>query len=138
MKIHTTNYFDTFIAVAEDSKAVSGTVPPIKPSGLSVANLQFELLFKHPYQYTSDDLLFQVYATRNDLPTSELEPAKAAFFAKGQACMRASPLCKTYGWGIHFNEEGKMALYGNDTDAYKEFKNDELLKQVKAMRSKRI
>jgi hypothetical protein len=28
MKAHTTNYFDTFIEVAEDTKAKAGVVPP--------------------------------------------------------------------------------------------------------------
>jgi len=30
MKIHSTNYFDTFIEVAEDTNADSGTIPPAK------------------------------------------------------------------------------------------------------------
>ncbi len=30
MKVHSTNYFDTFIEVAEDTKVNSGTIPPAK------------------------------------------------------------------------------------------------------------
>ncbi|HRP90484.1 MAG TPA: hypothetical protein PKX92_10660 [Edaphocola sp.] len=34
MKVHSTNYFDTFIEVAEDTKADSGTTPPTKEKRL--------------------------------------------------------------------------------------------------------
>jgi hypothetical protein len=30
-------------------------------------------------------------------------------------------LPKKYGWGIHFNEHGKIALNGTETAEYKEF-----------------
>ena len=32
------------------------------------------------------------------------------FHAKGQPCMRASPLTKRYGWAAHYDAEGKLAL----------------------------
>ncbi|MBX9448832.1 MAG: hypothetical protein KL787_03575 [Taibaiella sp.] len=43
MKIHTTNYFDTFIEVADDTKTSCGTQPPIKEIR-TVAELQYSLL----------------------------------------------------------------------------------------------
>lgn len=137
MQTHTTNYYDTFIEIAEDSAAASGTVPPLKKNGPSVANIQYDLISQHPYKYTSDDILFQVYALRNDLNADELAAARAQFFSKGQPCMRASPLTKTYGWGIHCNEVGKIALYGRETEAYEAFQQEAKLKKVKAMRSKK-
>ena len=39
MKVHTTNYFDTFIEVADDTKASSGTTPPSKENK-TVAEMQ--------------------------------------------------------------------------------------------------
>lgn len=135
MKVHTTNYFDTFIEVAEDSKAGCGMMPLAKGDRKTVAQLQHEWIAANPYQYTSDDILFQVFADRNELPTSAYEKARADFFSKGQPCFRASPLTKTYGFGIHCNSEGKMALYGVETQAYRQFVDDENLKKVKAMRT---
>jgi len=58
MKIHTTNYFDTFIEVAEDTKAYCGTKPPTKDKK-TVAEMQHDLIAKNPYKYTSDDIFFR-------------------------------------------------------------------------------
>ena len=135
MKQHTTNYTDTFIEVAPDCPAAAGEMPPLKGDKKSVANLQFEMLFEHPYKYSSDDVLFHVYATRNNIAQADMQEAKEAFFSKGQPCFRASPLTKKYGWGVHSNAAGKIALYGSETAAYKKFGKDKHLQVVKAMRS---
>src|SRR5690554_174457 len=118
MKTHTTNYKDTLIAVADDCPAVAGEVPPVKGDKKSIANIQFELIANQPYRLTSDDVLFGVYAARNDLAESELAEARALFFSKGQACLRASPLTKRYGWGVHSDSEGRIAIYGRGTAEY--------------------
>src|SRR5690606_7873190 len=120
MKVHTTNYFNTFIEVAEDTKVDCGTKPPSKHPK-TIAELQFDLIDNNPYKFTSDDVSFQVYAERNGIPKSEITTAKTAFFSKGQACFRSSPLTKTYGFGMHFDHKGRVALYGMETSAYKKF-----------------
>ncbi len=135
MKVHTTNYTNTFIEIADDSTIAHGEIPPVKGEKRTVANIQFDIISKNPYQFTSDDVLFQVYADRNDLTVPEYEEARRTFFSKGQACFRASPLTKKYGWGIHNNEEGKIALYGAETLMYEKLMKDEEVKKVKAMRS---
>ena len=136
MKTHTTNYFDTFIEVAEDTKVTSGTKPPAKDKK-TVAEMQFELIAKNPYKFTSDDVLFQVFADRNDLTKNEYQEARAQFFSKGQPCFRASPLTKTYGFGLHSDQEGKVAIYGMETDEYQKMLADNKLQKVKAMKSSR-
>src|SRR5690349_16907183 len=100
-KIHTTNYFNTFIEVAEDTRSDHGTKPPSKGDKKTIAEMQFELIVKNPYKFTSDDILFQVFAGRNDLRKAEQKKAREEFFSKGQACLRASPLTKSYGFGVH-------------------------------------
>jgi len=137
MKIHTTNYFDTFIEVAGDTKTIRSNVPTLKGDKRTVAFLQYELLSKNPYRYTSDDLLFQVYALRNDLLQEEYKQAREQFFSKGQACLRASPLAKTYGFGIHSDASGKIALYGMEAPAYQRFLDDPTITKQRAMKSKR-
>lgn len=135
MKVHTTNYQNTFIEIAADCAALSGEVPPMKGDVKTVANLQFELISKHPYRFTSDDVIFQVFAERNGLTAGELEQAREQFFSKGQPCFRASPLTKRYGWGIHNDKDGRIALVSCDTPEYKKLSTDKKLKVVKAMRS---
>jgi hypothetical protein len=137
MKTHSTNYYDTFIAIADDSKANKGEVPADKGHNKTAAGLQFEMISKHPYQYTSDDVIFAAYAHRHDLTENELNETRKQFFAKGQACLRASALGKRYGWGVHSNADGKIALYGCDTPEYRDYLNQKGIKVVKAMRSKR-
>ncbi|MCL2290163.1 MAG: DUF6157 family protein [Bacteroidetes bacterium] len=136
MKIHTTNYFDTFIEVAEDTKAYCGTKPSTKDKK-TVAEMQYDLIAKNPYKYTSDDIFFQVFADRNDLIKTEYKQAREQFFSKGQPCFRASPLTKTYGFGIHCDNDGKVALYGMETEEYQEFLTDPKVKKCKAMKSSR-
>lgn len=137
MKIHTTNYKNAFIEAAEDCPAAEGEVPPQKGDKRSVANIEFDLIIKHPYQYTSDDVLFRVYAEKNGIPSSEWKQAREAFFSKGQACFRASPLTKRYGWGLHCDAHEKIALYAKGTPEYEQFRKDKQLQVVKAMRSSR-
>lgn len=134
-KIHTTNYLNTFIEVSEDTKAVSGNKPTSKSDSKTIAEMQYDLISKNPYKFTSDDILFQVYADRNDLTKVEYKQARESFFSKGQPCLRTSPLTKTYGFGIHSDDTGKIALYGMETEEYKRFLNDSKIKKVKAMRS---
>lgn len=135
MKTHSTNYVDTFIEVSEDTKVSQGTVPSSKADRKTVAEMQYELIANHPYAYTSDDVLFQIYAQRNDLAESEYEVARKQFFSKGQPCFRASPLSKSYGFGVHHDKEGKIALYGMESPEYETFLSDETIKKVRAMRS---
>ncbi|PXY44853.1 DUF6157 family protein [Flavobacterium hydrophilum] len=137
MKVHTTNYQNAFIEVAEDCPSTTGEIPPLKGENKTIANIEFEMISKNPYKYSSDDVLFQVFADRNDLTKSDYKDARTKFFSKGQACLRASPLTKRYGWGIHNDENGKIALYGMETPEYEKYSKDENLKIVKAMRSSR-
>ncbi|TAN12066.1 MAG: hypothetical protein EPN37_16220 [Chitinophagaceae bacterium] len=137
MKVHTTNYINTFIEAADDCRAASGEIPPTKKGAETIANMEYDMVKKHPYQYTSDEVLFQVFALQNDLTKEEMPVARKEFFSKGQACFRASPLTKRYGWGVHCNEESKMAIYGIETAEYQKFLQDKNIAKVKAMRSKR-
>ncbi|MBC7383795.1 MAG: hypothetical protein H7296_12520 [Bacteroidia bacterium] len=135
MKIHTTNYIDTFIEIAIDCPTTIGEIPPLKGEKKTAANIQFEMLYKNPYKYTSDDILFQVFADKNEIIKSGYMKARELFFSKGQPCFRASPLTKRYGWGVHNSREGKMAIYGAESAAYKQFLKDSTLKVVKAMKA---
>lgn len=137
METHTTNYKDSFIAVADDCPAAAGEIPPMRGNKKSVANIQFELVSNNPYRYTSDDVLFQVYTERNELTEGELAQGRKLFFSKGQPCLRASPLTKRYGWGVHSDSNGKIAIYGRETEEYAQFVSGGDVKIVKAMKSSR-
>ncbi len=134
-KPHTTNYYNTFIEVAPDYELGSFQIPVAKNDKKTIAIMQYEMLAKNPYRFTSDDVLFQVYADKNELTKAEYATARAAFFSKGQACLRASPLTKKQGFGIHANAEGKIALVGLGTKEYDALLANKMVNKVKAMRS---
>lgn len=134
---HTTNYFETFIEVAPDTKATKGIAPIGRGNKKTVAEMQYEMMAPNPYKFTSDEILFQVFAMRNDLTEKEYNQARQDFFSKGQPCLRTSPLAKTNGFGFHFNKSGKVALVAMETEAYQQFLSDSALKKVSAMRSSR-
>ncbi len=137
MKTHSTNYYDTLIEIAEDSGTDKGLVPTVKGDKRSIANMQFEMLVKAPYRHTSDDVFFGIFAERKELIQDEMAAGRALFFSKGQPCFRASPLTKQYGWGVHSDAEGRVAIYSAESEAYAKLLADPAVKKVKAMRSKR-
>lgn len=133
----TTNYFDTLITVADDCPSTQGEVPPLKGDTKTAANLQFEMLYEHPYEYSSDDVLFRCHAIKKEIQGQDLAFERGVFFSKGQACMRASALTKRYGWGVHANQEGKIAIVGRESDEYQKLLANANIKKVKAMRASR-
>ena len=134
---NSTNNFNTLIEVAEDPKAKSGVEPPMRGSKKSVANYEFEMIYQNPYKYTSDDVFFGVYALRNEISQASLQREREQFFSKGRPCFRASPLTKTYGWGVHSNEQGKVAIYAMDSEDYAKLLKEKEITKKKAMRSSR-
>ncbi|MBS1706438.1 MAG: hypothetical protein JST40_11215 [Armatimonadetes bacterium] len=132
--MHSTNYLNTFIAIAEDSPTATAKVPILRDPP-SVAQLEFELLDSNPYSFTSDDLLFRVHCLRRGI--DETPDSRDEFFSKGQACLRASPLAKSHGWGFHLDENGKVALVPSGSEEYKRLSCSSNLQQVRAMRNKR-
>ena len=139
--LHTTNVVDTFIRVAEDCPARSGEEPQPRGGNPTVATLQYAMIAKSPYKYTSDDVVFATSAPGRELGAKATKQtrslARETFFSKGQACMRASPLGKRFGWGVHADREGRIAIYAVDSKRYQALAADPKITQVRAMRSKR-
>lgn len=134
--MHTTNYHSTFIEIAEDSPAEAAVEPPVKDPA-TVAQLHYELIAANPYALTSDDVVFTTYARRAGIPADEWAAAREEFFSKGQPCLRSSPLGKRYGWGIHSDAEGRVALYARESDDYARLATASEVAHTRAMRSKR-
>ncbi|WKA29388.1 DUF6157 family protein [Bradyrhizobium roseum] len=139
--MHTTNYFDTFIQVAEDCPARTGEEPLPRAGNPTVAGLQYKMIADAPYKYTSDDVVFATSSQGRQLDAKatrkERSLARDEFFSKGQACLRASGLGKRFGWGVHADAEGRIAIYGVDSKRYQALAKDAGIKQVRAMRTKR-
>ncbi|MGO4488500.1 DUF6157 family protein [Microbacterium sp. 2RAF4] len=132
---HTTNYIDTFIEVAEDCPIAHATEPPVAVQP-SIAAMHYRLIAEQPYARTSDDVIFETFALRNDIAVDDTA-ARESFFSKGQPCLRSSPLGKRYGWGIHHDAEGRVALVPRDSEQYTALAADPALAHTRAMRSRR-
>ncbi|VWX47015.1 DUF6157 family protein [Novosphingobium sp. 9U] len=130
----TTNYQDTFITVSPDCGLAAANRTP-KPG--SVAAQQLERLLAAPYTLTSDDLLFAVHAARHEAPEAEHAALRAEFESKPRACLRASPLVKTHGWGLHHDCQGRVAAVAIEDPDYAVLLADPALKIRAGMRSKR-
>ena len=129
MMRHTTNDADTFIEVAEDCPVQAAEAPPGNEPK-SAARLEYEMLISHPYQYTSDDVLYETKGRRMGV-------SREAFFSKAQPCLRASALTKRYGWGVHSDKGGKIALYAVESEAYRRLAAEDGIRHLRAMRQGR-
>ena len=134
------SYTNTFIRIAPDSTCHTAKVPPLNPDRRTVASLQHELLTAHPGELTEKELYFRVHCRRLGLPPAEMEKQRGTLwtelFRKPQACLRASPLPKSYGWGVHYNEDGLIRLAAVESADYERLSGS-TLHQTSAMRSKR-
>jgi hypothetical protein len=120
-----------------------GTVPPSHEGKATVAGLQYQMLAGHPFVHTQEDVLFGSWLQRQDLPKapSKVERARLReeFFSKPQPCLRASPLPKKFGWGLLFDEQGRVALCPMESAEYRRLAGgrEKKVLVLKAMRTSR-
>ncbi len=135
-------YHDTFITVAPDCPVEAAVAPEPYRGEPTVATIQHELLADAAYELCQSDVLVLTHARKRglDLDASPDGGAsvRAELFATPQACLRASPLPKRYGWGIHFDADGRAALHALGSDSYARLAAGEgVTTVVPAMRSSR-
>jgi hypothetical protein len=99
---------NTLITIAESSSDASVTLES-KSKKETVKEVLFKVLKENPYKYKQYDLFYEVHI--NQLKKSEelkLEKYK----------LQRSELCALLCWGIHGNEEGKLALVAAESPEY--------------------
>jgi hypothetical protein len=131
------NYYDTLVEVADDCPVSAAEVPQARGGKKTKAVVEYELLVENPYTYTEEDIAFEVYALLHDVPKAKWPKERKKFLSKGHPHLRVSALAKRYGWGIHNNGEGKIALVAVESPAYKRLMKDPHTTKVKAFRSTR-
>lgn len=135
------SYKNTFIRVSTDCPADHAIVPvstrPAKPAHL----IQYELLSQAPYRYNHEELLFEVHIRHKQIPEEVVQERRQELweelFSKPHPCLRASALPKKYGWGVHYDEQGKIAIYGMDSPEYQRFTTSSDVQLINAMRTSR-
>ncbi|MEV1203865.1 DUF6157 family protein [Microbispora rosea] len=141
------NYYSTLIAVADDCPVTAAEVPGGRGGRPTVAVFQYELISGAPYGLTQEDVLFETWLRRQDLPADLPAERRAElrkeFFSRSQACLRASPLPKKHGWGLLFDQDGRIALCPMESEEYRRLVDgaqagqDGGVRVLKALRSRR-
>ncbi|MBW8351060.1 hypothetical protein K0H71_16665 [Bacillus sp. IITD106] len=131
------SYKNTLITISEDSKVTSAKVPVAKNEKPTIASIEYDLIKNNPYKYTQDDVQFKTYLIKNQMEEVNVDALREQFFSKPKACFRASPLVKNYGWGIHYDDEGKVAIYDAESENYQQLLERDDITKVKGIRSKR-
>lgn len=141
------NYYSTLIAVADDCPVTAAEVPAGRGGRPTVAVFQYELISGAPYGLTQEDVLFETWLRRQDLPADLTAERRAElrkeFFSRSQACLRASPLPKKHGWGLLFDQDGRIALCPMESEEYRRLVDgaqagqDGGVRVLKALRSRR-
>ena len=137
------SYKNTFVKVSEDCPVSVAEIPVAKNGRKPAHVLQYEFLTQNPYRFNHEELIWEVYVQQKKIPQEVLESGegaeiKAQLFSKGHPCMRASALVKRYGFGAHYNEEGKIAIYASGSPEYATFLQQETVKIVPGMRTKKV
>ncbi|MBW4841004.1 MAG: hypothetical protein KZY74_16565 [Paenibacillaceae bacterium] len=135
------SYKNTFIRVSTDCPTDHAIVPvstrPAKPVHL----IQYELLSQAPYRYNHEELLFEVHIRHKQVPKEVVQERRQELweelFSKPHPCLRASALPKKYGWGVHYDEQWKIAIYGMDSPDYQRFTASTDVQLLNAMRNSR-
>jgi len=129
------NYYNTLIEIAEDSPATKAEVPKPKGGKKTKPVIEYEMIANHPYKYTEEDIAFETYAVLHNIPKALWPKERQTFLSKGHPHLRVSALAKRYGWGIHNNAEGKVALIAVNSLKYKKLMKDPRTTKIKAFRS---
>lgn len=135
---------NTFVLVAPDCPVERGVEPSTKPGGKATLHeIQYRLLTERPYHYDLDELILETHI-RHKLADEVVDDARreairTELFRKPHPCMRASALPKKYGFGVHYDGDGKIALYPMESEPYRWFADgkEEGVKVEYAMRSKK-
>ncbi|WP_188455134.1 DUF6157 family protein [Virgibacillus oceani] len=131
------SYTNTFIKISEDSNVTAAIVPAPRNNKPTIASIEYDILKQNPYKYTQKDVQFKTYLIKNQIDSDQLDELREQFFVKPKACFRASPLVKKYGWGLHYDDEGKIAIYDVKSEAYEKFLSTDTITILKGMRLKR-
>jgi len=134
------SYTCTFITIAPDSKAQKGEIPVSSRAKKPIHVIQYELLTQNPYKFGHEELIFEVYLEKEglkDISDNEKKEIWDKLFEKGHPCLRASTLTKKYGFGAHYNQQGKIAIYSMNSKDYQGFISDDKVEKLPAMRTKR-
>ena len=92
----------------------------------AIVMIEYEELSNNPYKYTYEELKHRVHIERRGKKLGELKLDSYR--------LTRSQFLKKWGWGIHIDRNGKLALVGCETSKYKQLLNDTSVDKKRAYR----
>ena len=113
---------NALITIAESSSK-TGVIPASKSKKETVKEVVFRVLKENPYKFRQNELFDEVHINQMGKDESlKLERYQ----------LQRSELCSLLGWGIHGNEEGKLALIPAESADYEALLKDPIVKKKNA------
>jgi hypothetical protein len=64
-------YKNTFIQIAPDSEATSGSTPESNRKAVPIHMIEYQLLSENPYRFDHEELIFEVFLMRQSVSDEE-------------------------------------------------------------------
>jgi hypothetical protein len=100
---------EELILVAEYCPVSKSQIPPFENDRKSIARIGYEILIEEPYKYTESEFFHELHFVRRNRPD----------LINKTYNIKLSLLVTMYGWGVHSNKQGKLALIPMESDEYK-------------------
>lgn len=113
---------EELIEVAEDCPVEHAMEPPDGSPKKTIPRITYEVLINNPYMYTEIELFHEIHLARRNRPGLKIESYN----------IKRSRLVQMFGWGIHRNPEGKLALVAMESEKYRTLQIS--IKKTKAYR----
>lgn len=102
-----------------------GVVPRSERDPTPARVVLYDLVSRNPYKFTPEDLTFELHVRKPGPGRAEVHRRRAELWAglsaRSHPCLRACVPAKRFGWGLHVNADGKVALYGRESAEYHQF-----------------
>jgi hypothetical protein len=117
---------EELMRVAENCPVRKGTEPPDDRKSKTISRIKFEVLSENPYKFTEYEFFFHVHYVIRKKTNLKIQ----------SYILQRVALARKWGWGIHRDGNGKLALVGCETDKYRQLADDPSVKKTKAWRAK--
>jgi len=101
------------------------------------AAIEYELIAGEPYGLTEEEVAFRTRVLMRDIPEADWPAERERLLSQKKPRLRVSTLAKRYGWGIHVDSQGRVALVAVESAEYQRLAADPALRHVRAFQSQR-